>query len=275
MPFSNDQLKLNFEQQGFVVLKQAFTKDEIEDFRELAYKQLEIDKQKDNVYSIPKSQAFYVKGDLLSKELLGKIVLDNRVLNLVRTVLGSNEITYFGDGSYQIGVGLRGYHRDNIDREYNNGPDWDGEYDIVRVGLYLQDHKKYSGGLKVKLGTHHNKTGTSTILEIEEGDLVIWNLRTEHSGNAVRLKLLSDLPIDYFERFVPSFLKKDEHRERIACFFSYAKNGKHLQRYFEKYLQVNTNILEGLKRSRLNTVTLEDAKAKGLEILKPIPEYGM
>ena len=130
--------KARFEQDGYVVVKNVFTADEIKQLREEAYKQYEIDKQKklDFQYSNFKTEAKYTRGDLLSKELLRHALLDERILKIARTILGKNELIYFGDSSYQIGTGLRGFHRDCIDRTNLNGPDWQGEYTLVRLGLF-------------------------------------------------------------------------------------------------------------------------------------------
>src|SRR3954462_4462530 len=104
------------------------------------------------------SNAIFAKGDILSKDELRYTVLDDRILHLVKTVLGGNPV-YWGDSNYHFGVGFRGFHRDNVDRTDMTAPDWDGDYPIVRLAIYLQDHKNYSGGLKIRVGSHVNPSG--------------------------------------------------------------------------------------------------------------------
>jgi hypothetical protein len=254
---------------GFAILKNVFSKEEIEQFRENALKQMTFDEQNGQVTSYTKSQAKHGIGDILSKKYLDNIVLDSRVIKVVKEVLGE-EVIYFGDGSYQIGVGLRGYHRDNVDREFKGGPDWDFDYNIIRFGLYLQDHKKYSGGLKVKVGTHENPTGKSTLLDIEEGDLIFWNLKLVHSGNAIRLKGIPNLPVDYLERFIPEFIKKDEQKERIAMFFTFGVKGQAFDRYINEYVKKTPKLLEGLRQSKYSDKTIQLAESSGVELFDVI-----
>ncbi|ABG60017.1 hypothetical protein [Cytophaga hutchinsonii] len=263
----------SFHNNGFAIVKGVFSKSEIQTLRNEVASQVEIDKAKGLIYSVPNSSATYVKGDLLSKELLQHVILDERVINIAKKIL-QNEPVYFGDGSYQIGTGLRGYHRDNTDRVFNVGNDWAADYSIIRMGLYLQNHKKYSGGLKVRIASNKNKSGKSVLLDIEEGDLVFWDLRTLHSGNAVRLKMLPNFPVDYLEKNVPDFLKIDEDNVRMAFFFSFGKKDAHLERYLKNSLLKSANMVEGLKQSPISSAVFADAANKGLTIVKPIAEYG-
>jgi hypothetical protein len=265
--------KEQFDKDGFLIFKNLFTSNEIEQLRLDCYKQYEDDFAKGLTYDIKNTNARSVKGDLLSKKHLKKVLLDDRVVNIAKGLLGP-DVVYFGDSNFQLGVGHRGYHRDNVDRDFNSGPDWEGEYPIIRFGLYMQDHTKYSGGLKVQRGTHKKPTGESIILDINIGDLVVWNLKTRHSGNAIRLKLLSNLPIDYLEKRVPDFLKKDESKERVACFFTFGLKGKHLDRYVSEYLSKAKAALDNIKNSPLDIETKKELETKGIGIFKPIPEYG-
>lgn len=270
--------KQRFDKDGYLAIKNVFTLSEIKQLREEAYKQYEIDKQKKLDFQLPHlpTKAKYSKGDLLSKDLLRHALLDDRILEIARTILGGNDLIYFGDSSYQIGTGMRGFHRDNIDRTNLDGPDWKGEYTLVRIGIYLQDHKNYSGGLKVKLGSHKNADGEAVFVDSEAGDVVIWNLKILHSGNAVRLKFFPGYSINTSgkENLVPSFLKKDEQEERISLFMTFGLKSSHLDRYINEYTLKRKETLEHARFSKFDSSVVELAKQKNVEILKPIPEYG-
>jgi hypothetical protein len=262
--------KQRFEKDGYLVIKNVFTASEIEQMRKDAYEQYEIDGKKNLAFTLPDipSKARYSKGDLLSKELLSRVLLDERILKIARTILGSDDITYFGDSSYQIGTGLRGFHRDNIDRTDLNGPDWQGEYTLVRMGVYLQDHKNYSGGLKVKTGSHKNADGKATFVDNEVGDVVIWSLKTIHSGNAVRFKWFRNLMLDKAEGSIPEFLKKDQQLERISLFMTFALRSNHLDRYINEYVLKRTETIEHIKSSVYAASTLEQAEQKRVKIYR-------
>jgi len=270
--------KAGFDRDGYLVVKNVFTAGEIKQFREEAYKQYEIDKQKHLDFQLPNlpTKAKYAKGDLLSKELLHHILLDDRMLKIARTILGNDNLVYFGDSSYQIGTGLRGFHRDNIDRTDLNGPDWQGEYTLIRLGIYLQDHKNYSGGLKIKVGTHKNANGKPIFVDSEIGDVGVWSLKTQHSGNAVRLKWFPNYSINTSgkENIIPAFMKKEEQQERISFFMTFATKSSHLDRYINEYTLKREDTLAHAKASKFDASIVEQAQKKNVEVFKPIPEYG-
>jgi hypothetical protein len=269
-----DAIKKEFDNNGYALVKNVFSEKEIATLRKQVYEQYELDVQKKLDFKITnyQTQAKYVKGDLLSKEKLYTVLLDDRILNIARTVLNSREIVYFGDSSYQIGTGLRGFHRDCIDRTDLTAPDWQSEYPLIRVGIYLQNHKNYSGGLKVKKGSHLHADGKSVFIDSEIGDVATWSLKTIHSGNAVRLKLFPNLSINKGEGRIPGFMKKEEATERISLFKTFGLKGFHLNRYIEEYELKRPDTREHLKSSRYTASVLELAKSKGLEVLKLMPE---
>ncbi len=270
--------KKNFDNEGYVLIPKVFSASEIEQFRKLAYEQYEIDKSKklDFTISSMPTKAKYNKGDLLSKEKLHPILLDDRILKIARAILGSDDIIYFGDSTYQIGTGIRGFHRDNIDRTDFNGPDWKGKYTLIRMGIYLQNHKDYSGGLKIKTGTHKKSDGKAVFVGSVEGDVVVWDLKTLHSGNAVRLKLFPNFSINKGGRegMVPAFLKKDQEHERISLFMTFALKSSHLDRYINEYSLKRQDTLENLRASVFSSTALELANKKHVQIIKLVPEQG-
>ena len=270
--------KKKFDENGYVLVPNVFSPSEIEQFRKLAYEQYEIDKSKKLDFQLPNlpTKAKYNKGDLLSKEKLHPILLDDRMLTIAKTILGSNDLIYFGDSSYQIGTGLRGFHRDNIDRTDLNGPDWKGEYTLIRLGIYLQNHKDYSGGLKIKAGSHKNVDGKAVFVGNEIGDVAVWSLKTLHSGNAVRIKFLPNFSINKAGRegMVPAFLKKDQQHERISLFMTFALKSSHLDRYINEYSLKRKDTLDNLRASKYSNNALELAKQKQVEIMKLVPEQG-
>lgn len=269
-----ETIKQQFDKDGFVLVKKIFSKEEINKLRDLVYEQYKIDVQKKLNYQLKNlpTQAKYVKGDLLSKEKLHSVLLDDRILDIARKVLNSKDIVYFGDSSYQIGTGLRGYHRDCLDRTDLTAPDWQSEYTLIRLGIYLQNHKDYSGGLKVKQGSHLHADGKSVFIDNEEGDVVTWSLKTIHSGNAVRLKFLPSLSINKGEGRIPAFLRKEESKERISLFMTFGVRGFHLTRYIDEYELKREDTREHLKASVYSPEVLQLAQKKGLEIIQPLAE---
>jgi hypothetical protein len=251
-----------FKNNGYCIIKDVFNSVEMAEFRTIAYETLEQDKlnKKGKKVVTDIKNVFYPSGDLLTRPLK-KVLLSDKILKIADTILDTKPV-YFGDSTYQIGIGDRGFHRDNVDRIANQGEDWNGDYDIIRIGVYMQDHDKYSGGLKVIAGSHIGKNGKRVFVDSKAGDVVVWNLRTLHSGNAARLKVWPSLAMGYrLENMLPKFLMKDSQQERISCFMSFAKEGKDLDRYVEKYMKVKmvehikssnySGLIEGLKNKNV------------------------
>lgn len=179
-------------------------------------------------------------GDFSALSGLCRFILDERVLRFAREVLGATP-TYFRDGSMHIGRGIVGWHKDNRqeDRTKQDGPDWQGRYPLIRIGIYLQDHTEHSGGLSVRVGSHLPVTdeeayrvGRMVHVDSGVGDIVAWNLRTTHSGNSVRVRGMKKRKLSpKIERMLPDFVKVDAGAERMAMFFTYGAESDHLDRY--------------------------------------------
>src|SRR4051812_13617346 len=55
-------------------------------------------------------------GDLLSNPRLRETLVDGRMVEIARQILGNDEIVYAGDSSFTIDSTSHGYHKDNADR---------------------------------------------------------------------------------------------------------------------------------------------------------------
>ena len=268
----------HFKDYGYEVKPSVFSLGEIENFRSKVYEQYEIDRSLGltlNEGANSKSNLRLADGCLLSKPKLYEILIDPRVIRFARDILGSEQIIYWGDSSYQIGDGNRGFHRDCVDRKEFSGPDWRSPYTLIRVGIYLQDHSKHSGGLRVKPGTHESVTASPVFVNSKPGDLVAWSLKLLHSGNAVRFRWFPKLCIKdtELENRVPSFLKKEQERERIALFITFGLESPHLYRFISEYQLKRSETVRSLKASVWNQHILEFAEQRGLDVRVLLPEY--
>jgi hypothetical protein len=246
-------IKINtdaFWQNGYLLIRDVFSKAEIEELRK-------------HVLEVFPNGC----GDILSKSFLREVLLDDRVLNIAQKILGGTPV-YFGDSSCNKGNRSYGWHKDNADRKDANAPDWQSKYTLVRFGLYLQDHSKHSGGLNVKARSHNSvseKEGRTVYLATRLGDLVVWNLRTTHSGNGLLLRFFHSLHLDPRRAlsFPRSFMEKEE-RERLAIFFTLGLDDHHLQRYIA-LLKTRKYMVENWKAIKFDANDVQEAvKGKSL-----------
>jgi len=270
----------HFKTYGYAAVKNVFSKDEVLHLREHLGKVKHRALQTNSFETDPKCPNLrLILGDVLSHQELAPldyVLLDDRILAIARQILGP-QLVYFGDSSIQAGEGIRGFHKDNVDRTDPNGPDWRGEYQLIRFGIYAQDHSHHSGGLKIRLKSHNfcsNHLGRAVNLATESGDVVVWYLRTTHSGNNVRIRYMPDLCMHpRIETLMPYSWRVPEELERFAVFGTFAAPGDHLERYL-KYMEGRSDYRPHLLRGGWNTDLHEFLRRKNVEMRKPIEDFG-
>ena len=261
-----------FHQHGYALKFGVFASNEIDSMRTAVQHQFTEDESRGLTHRVMKTSAVSTRGDLLSKGHLRGILLDDRILSMARDLLQSDHLMYFGDSTYQIGTGARGFHRDATDREFGKGLDWEPGYNILRLGIYLQDHKNYSGGLKIQDGSHRQAKGKTVFLDTDAGDVAAWSLKTLHSGNAVRLKWLRGFSIDNssIENRIPSFLKMDQQKERMSLFMTFGAPGKFVEHYIRDYMLRREDVKTNLQSSPYDEQARQLCQNKGIELIEPL-----
>ena len=241
-PYSKNKTELF--RDGWTILKNIFSIREVKEIRKKA-------KSIESIESI--------NSDVLTNPALGNIVYDYRIINAIEYLLDGS-ICYFGEGRLLIETvnGRKGgaFHRDNPDRHEPNGPDWKSKYDVVRIGIYLEDHKHHAEGLGLFSGSNKNPTYLPKSLALPDnapmtpGDILVWTLTTMHVGYPKKLKFLSSNKSiargsigvhgrKYFfnnliYKYLPSFMTLPKGKERMIIHIVYGKYGsKHAERYIE------------------------------------------
>lgn len=266
----------NIHDHGFQIFRGVFKPAEIKQMRDKIEEQFQRLSKQDLV-TRAKSEHFDYQGsipDVIQSELeeFKYIIFDERVLNCVRTLIGP-EIVYFQDSTIQIGTGLTGYHKDNVSRTEANHSDWKSNYEIVRMGVYFQNTKDYSGGINIRVGSHKHAnlySGRAVNVPLETGDIVFWKLTTTHSGNAKRLKIFPRIPLlGRIQRMLPDSFFRLEQMQRMALFASYAKPGLHLDNFIN-YLNLREDAPISFKNSNYSSEAISVAKTNGVNLLEPL-----
>lgn len=249
---STSQAVTQMKQNGWVLIKNFFSKQEIQNFRQIG----------------EEIKVSHFKGDLLSHPKARYILTDDRIINLVKSVLETDDVVYFGDSNCSVGSAtLPGFHKDSPDKFNPDGPDWKSEYSIVRLGVYLQDHAHHSAALSIRNKSHHypnHSKGKALYVDSEPGDLVMWYLTTSHSGNSKRFKWAPNVFIPFrLYRLIPHALFEPEEKERFAYFLTFGKKDHHLERYL-RYLKNRRYMVEIWQESNYDAGAEDLMRQKGI-----------
>jgi hypothetical protein len=268
-----------FRRRGYAIVEQLFSAEEIERLREVSTDTLAEHERDGRAGADPGREGTIrgASGDLLSIPSLRYVLLDPRLLRVVRDLLGGQP-HYFGDSSLRVGKnGARGWHRDNVNRRrWRGGPDWHDPYPLLRCGLYMQDLARFSGGLALRPASNRPRRRLPTLgklVQARAGDLVVWDLRTVHSGEVVRMRGLPGLALrPSLQTLLPDALRVPEERERIVMFMTFALPGEHLDDYIA-YLRTRDYMCNAWAGARVAPDVWAQAADAGLEVLRSIPEY--
>ena len=264
---------------GYTVVEQLFSVDKIERLRKVAIDTL-AEHERDGRAGAdlgPEGTIRGAGGDLLGVPSLRPVLLDPRLLQVVRDLLGGQPY-YFGDSSLRVGKnGARAWHRDNVNRRrWRGGADWHDPYPLLRCGLYMQDQAHFSGGLALRPASNRRFRPLPTLgklVRARAGDLVVWDLRTVHSGEAVRMRGFPRLALHpRLQTLLPDVLRVPEERERVVMFMTFALPGEHLDNYIA-YLRTRDYMRKAWERARVGPEVWAQAEGAGLGILRSIPEY--
>lgn len=253
MQLTNEQIKF-FHDNGYLLVKGLFSKEEVEKFR---------------LGCIADEP-----GDVVGRENFDYVTLDPRVVGVMKQ-LADAEVVYPGlglsrgnDPVHSYARGARVFHTDAPNDDY----DFSRDYPIYNSGIYLQDHAKHSGGLKIKPGSHKYKclicydlkqyvrriisalkhrnfkdlklllTPHGTVnVPTEVGDFLVFKTRTHHSGHAVRLKLFPNFSLPpLLEKFIPAFMARPVEKARCVILTIYTKESPYLEGYIANQIKKNS-----------------------------------
>jgi hypothetical protein len=267
---------------GVLVLKNYVPADSQVTLRRLIEAKLTDSRSRGAVVKPPiYPDAEFMLGDVLAvRELqaFDYIFFGAECVQVIKGLLETEELLYWGDSSIQFGEAARGFHKDNVDRSDGTGDDWSGSYGLVRCGFYFQEHAKHSGGLKVRLASHkvaNHMAGRMSDIATDYGDVVIWNMRLTHSGNNKRLRFPLRLVLHpRLEQRLPKFALASEPLRRIAAFCSFGRPGSHVDRYIERMNSRDADYSPYFKFARKAAEAGPLVAHYGLSFRQPRQTYG-
>ncbi|NQY05580.1 MAG: hypothetical protein HRT68_05075 [Flavobacteriaceae bacterium] len=239
---------------GWIHIKNVFTKEEVATIRENAI----------NTTSH--------KGDVLSNPKLKSVLINDKVMTILKEALGTDSLIYFGDSTALVGNNDSGFHKDSRDRKKPESNEWhDTHYSLVRIGVYTQDHSNHSGGLVIRDKSHLNqstKIGEIINVKSEVGDLLVWKLTTSHSGNARVPKWNPKKAYDpKFSKKIPGFLIQKAIEPRAAIFATFGKEDEYSDLYIE-YLKSRTYAVQNWLDTDYNENQVEDFSKMNVKVVE-------
>ena len=286
-----DKKEINnfFWKNGYVVLRNIYSDEQIQRYRKFIKKNIEelVGKGKKNW----KDLEIIKNRDVLSYPELRDSILNKNLLDSIKSIFENEDFYYWGYSTFRYNEkSYRSVHND-AKNDYQNP--FKTPYPLLRIGIYLQDHKNFSNGLKVFKGSCHSlkygRTMLKKILKEKEfrylipqqikpinidtmpGDVVIWNLRTCHSGNALRLKYFKNITLkpymeNFLQKYFPNIFLENE-RERAVIFATFGKMGKPLKNFIKNNLN-HIEISSLIKNSNfLNREIISISEKLGLKLL--------
>lgn len=236
-----------FNTNGYLHLKSVFTEEEVASFRQGCIRD--------------------AAGDSMCRPEFKHIMFSPRIIGAVKDLLGE-EVIYPGlsltrTNDKPAPFGLRFFHTDVVSDDFSQ------PYPIINTGMYLEDHTNFSGGLKIRPGSHTKtcitfKTlkefwrgllkrilmldfagawdiispGTSINVDLMPGDLLLWWVRTHHSGYAVRPRIFTSLSLPpIIENWIPSWARLPDNPERNVILSIFAAPSQYLEPYIKEQIR--------------------------------------
>jgi len=256
---NEDKIK-QFWKDGYLIVKNVYSQNEVETYRNFISKECKKNLGEESL-NYKELEQKNLK-DILSYPELQSVILNKKLISTIRDILG-DEVVYWGYSSFRWNEKpYRSFHNDaknDFDCPFTT------KYPLVRVGVYLQNHSDFSNGVKIWKGSCHTlRYGRKLLKKIfiekgsfkylfpqqfyksvnvktEAGDVVIWNLRTCHSGSAVRLKILPNVSFHpLIENFIANYFPKmmiQEEKERTVIFSTFGAESFSLENFIKDNLK--------------------------------------
>lgn len=250
---------------GIGVIKGLLSQEEIKNCRDII-----LNEEKKFTEDTTDANREFYSHLIFKKNFIEKILLNPQIIKYVKDILG-DDICFFGDASLNRREGDEYTNTGNfhVDSKSDDDDPATTEYKILRVGVYLQNTKNFSGGLKIRWGSHKHicfkgglksflyslkkllkgqrtissfKLGKMHNIEILPGDVAFWNLRLHHCGNSKRNKFFPNICLHPFlDRNLPKSLFLPLEKRRLVFFSMFGVQSKELKNYLANRLDGTRN----------------------------------
>jgi hypothetical protein len=183
---TDNNFKTNLQEDGFLILRNLLTEDEVAKLR----KTLKTYFLHDGIkifggISQPNAAVLIPELDWVFSH--------PKIIDALKNLVENEKLMFTSHCDIHSGI-VTGWHKDDgTSSDQSNLGYFDGlTYDVedcqvYKVAIYLQDHVNNLAGLKVKPGSHKiasTEVGEETYLKTRVGDIIIFDVRLTHSGQS-------------------------------------------------------------------------------------------
>ena len=219
-----DFMRDHLDTKGFVVVRNLLTVEEVQYYIEKLENLSGITRPKSSIsakgFSLGKrgiTNSWALTDGVTKSPDFWSLIVHERLVSIIRTLLGS-DIKFLQHTDLHVGLSTISWHRDNVNRTFGEGPDWDesdAPYQILRAGIYLQSFEESQFRLGFIPGSHRHQGAVSFRHKLSEanlkwmgalstmftnlqtwaadaewvatqpGDCIIFDPRTIHSGSSI------------------------------------------------------------------------------------------
>ena len=129
---------------GYVLIKNFFDKDDIKEIKDISEKL-----HSKNIKSVPNLHNFNFSWKLLVNQKLMKFLKEFYNPDKVYYLYNSHSVKQKNDEPVDPN-----WHRDNAHRIFGKGDDWNNGYNVLRVGIYLNEKDKDTNGIRLIKKSH-------------------------------------------------------------------------------------------------------------------------
>jgi hypothetical protein len=260
MLYDFQALTSNLNQNGFVIVRNVLTKEEIKKLRKMV---------KNHFLTLGVSTALGLTQPNAAVEVpdLNWLFYHPKILAIMRQLLGQEKIMFTSHCDLHCRT-LSAWHKDDgmtvMEGGYFGYPTYDKkDCKVYKVALYLQDHYHNKGGLTVRKGSHKLSKinqGEEVYLKTKAGDIVIFDVRLTHTGqrdvvpleflqqpnNLIKkgLKKIVNVPPQESDKYLKK-IYDTLFGDRLSIFFTYGLPNEYTRNFainnMKRQLQQNCN----------------------------------
>jgi len=216
---------------GYIFKKNFFDKQDIAEFKTVSNKLHSYDEKTVN--------------NLHNFDFSWKIITNSKLVGFLKKIYHPDKVYYLYN-SHSIVQKKDEYvdpnwHRDNAHRIYGKGEDWKGDYNVLRVAIYLNENHNSLNGIKLIKGSHDGKGIICLLLRTMRLKLkrlyfnrIVRFFLDRVIGTTVKPKI-GDCLFFYANTYHAALRHKGEDT-RKALFLSYGTNNLHSDNFMNYYI---------------------------------------